>query len=168
MYFAVFGDINGWFLGRWNCLTTGMLYGARSPPFQCPSFSEIINTLGNQHRFTATSASSSEMWGTSVAAAFICYSPQAVHWVRVNWVSTFPSPLNRWMLGTLYSVNLGYLVAFVRALSRKPGLVSAPQFARLRKTHPTFTSIAFLNSTLDSWNPAPASRLNSPKNGGRP
>jgi len=53
----------------------------------------------------------------------------------VNRASTFPSPLGRWMLGLLYSVNLGYPVTFPRTPSRKLGLASAPQFARLRKTH---------------------------------
>ena len=46
----------------------------------------------------------------------------------------FPSLSNHWMLGLLYSANLGYLVTFLRTPLRKPGLASAPQFAQLRKT----------------------------------
>jgi len=85
----------------------------------CPSSSETASTLGNQHRFTVASASRLEMWGTSVAVAFICYSPRAAHWDHANWASTSLSPSSLWMLGKLSTANLGCLATFVRTPSRK-------------------------------------------------
>ena len=127
------GESNDWFIGRWACLSSGMLYGVCSHWPGAPFISEVVSASGNQHRFTATSASSLATWGTSAAVAFICCSLQVAHWDHVNWASTFPSPFNRWMSDLLSTVNLDCLVTFVRTPSKKPAVVLAPRSARLRK-----------------------------------
>ena len=109
----------------------------------CVPFPETENTSGNPHRYTVTSVLDSEMWGTSAVVVSICCSLQAIRLDPVNWVSMSPSPSNRWILVQLYSVNLGYLVTFVRVPSEKLELTSVYHLAQSRKNSLMFTSVIF-------------------------